>query len=111
MHDFFHFETRLVLTGFFFGVYLNLVTRSECHMSECQSLTLLTLGLGWAGANFDLWGVAEKRRKKRKKKRKKRKKKEGFSTESWVSKLYPFWVFFGDNCSYFLALYPGFGQS
>ena len=65
-------------------------------------------------ANFDLWGVAEKRRKKRKKKRKKRKKrkkKEGFSTESWVSKLYPFWVFFGDNCSYFLALYPGFGQS
>jgi hypothetical protein len=46
-----------------------------------------------SSANFDLWGVAEKRKKKRKKERKKRKKKEGFSTLSWVSKLYPFWVF------------------
>ena len=76
-----------------------------------ESIEPATFCLSVVPANFDLWGVAEKRRKKRKKKRKKRKKKEGFSTESWVSKLYPFWVFFGDNCSYFLALYPGFGQS
>ena len=52
-------------------------------------------------ANFDLWGVAEKRRKKKKEKKEKRKKKEGFHTIDKVSKLYLFWMSFGDYSIHF----------
>ena len=55
----------------------------------------------WPAANFDLWGVAEKRRKKKKEKKEKRKKKEGFHTIDKVSKLYLFWMSFGDYSIHF----------
>ena len=52
-------------------------------------------------AHFDLvWG-REKEEKEKEKKERKRKKKEDFSTVDKVSKLYLFWMSFGDYSIHF----------
>jgi hypothetical protein len=74
--------------------------QGNCHIEIVQFSKFIIQSVKTAQrANFDLCFLGERKKKKF----------EGFYTSSWVSRQYPFWVFFGDNCSYFLALYPGFG--